>query len=539
MSLMPERAAMGASAISTMPQLAPSRMSKLVPAASGALLALLTLPTLADASRSLWLPPRALAPIAASPQAGSVLATTGYARDELWLKWGQSNAVGFDGPASTTGTPAQGALLPYGADAPHRRVFEISHGPGDVPFTTAPTGELQILRSPASDDAHGIGFGQTFGRVRANAFPGINRLCISNRAIGQTGFYGGNEKWLATPSAEGMAYKLAIDEAEAFLDSHPSFVFAGILWHQGEADVNGMTSGSAYQAALVELITETRARLRGGAESVFICGTMLKPWLDSNPGAADIDAVHRSIANLVPRASFIDCDSLINKADMIHFGRADLRAMGKLFAARAASLLEFCPTQTPPAYRFSWDGACFSSRAGDGGVILEQSFSEDPDRGIVLDTQRATGVSPFPCDVAINRRKYTVAMWVNPRSTSGASSYFSGGVSAAGKGHFMTRLCVGHGAYNAAIANPGIDSLAAQTWSHIAITYDGREFLRYINGAAIGTALTNHASPLEAPMSGTIGGYAGNPAFTLNGMFDDIVIAPFVMTPAEILELAQ
>lgn len=460
---------------------------------------------------------------------------------ELWLKWGQSNAVGAD-----IGAADQGAFEPFGIDAPDPRVFEVSRG-ARTNFETVPQYKPQILRAPAADDSGGgIGFGQAFGKKRADMQPGIKRVCISNRAVGGAGLVG--LTWDPTTDPVGTDWEAAIDEAAEFLDRNPEFVFAGIIWHQGETDVTGGKTRAEYESVLGSLIDMARARLRGGDSSVFLCGSMLKSWRDGTGSAnsAEIHAAHANIATLRPRCAFVDFDDLSRNANDIHFGRDDLRTMGRRYAVAADGLVDFSATAGIPSYKFEWDGIQFSNSLGTGGTIYDQKFTNDPDRGWVLDTNPTESVvsgdwTRFPVDAIMNGDKYTIAMFVRPRAEPASTgSFFSGASNEAGKGHYFVygRIC--HGVY-ADGTGAGLGYTLPEgdlSWVHIAITYDGTQVLRYINGVLTGAAITATVLPLDAPSDGSLGGAKVSAGFTINSLFDKFVLAPYVMTADAIAALA-
>jgi hypothetical protein len=134
-------------------------------------------------------------------------------------------------------------------------------------------------------------------------------------------------------------------------------ILRGILWHQGEQDVESAQCAQTYGDNLLQLIQSLRTNIdidaRGSAargpdaDIPFIAGTMSMgegqaPFSETQ---SLVDSVHRNIAQLTDHTGFVNNDDLIPPAfpcgagSCIHFGGAALREMGNRYYERLFSVL--------------------------------------------------------------------------------------------------------------------------------------------------------------------------------------------------------
>jgi hypothetical protein len=154
----------------------------------------------------------------------------------------------------------------------------------------------------------------------------------------------------------------------------------------------------------------------------------------------------------------------------------------------------------------------------------------------------------------------TVSAWVNPSFMSGWETVLMKERGTAGAGllsyalyaHDGAPLSSGHpvpGGYVRLGPNPnttvdqaarGLASLPLNTWSHIAVTYDGHIERFFLNGVQVAAVtLVPAASPAVAIGAGTggirIGGNASSTNEFFNGMIDEVRVYSRALTAAEIV----
>jgi hypothetical protein len=224
----------------------------------------------------------------------------------LYLLIGQSNMAG------------RGAVEE--ADkVPHPRVFTFTK---------------ENAWAPALDPLHfdkpiaGVGLGSTFGRVMAEADPGV-RIGLIPYAVGGTPL----ARW-----QKGMdLYEQALARAKA---AQADGELKGILWHQGEGDSKREADATSYGERLAKMVTALRADL-GAGDVPFVAGR-LGEFLKAKDGEPAffgvVNAQIDSIATRVPKAAAVSSEGLKHKGDGVHFDSASLREFGKRYAAAMQKL---------------------------------------------------------------------------------------------------------------------------------------------------------------------------------------------------------
>lgn len=185
---------------------------------------------------------------------------------------------------------------------------------------------------PAVDPIHfdkpvaGVGLGVTFGRLMAEAQPGVTIGLIpcavggSPIASWETG--GSHDKGKFHPWDE-MVPRLRAAMSVGTLK--------GILWHQGESDCNP-NQAQAYERRLHALIARLRDETKSPAMP-FLAGQLGKfegkPW---TPSHDVVDQAHRQLPEKVPHTAFISSEGLTDKGDKLHFDSKSMREFGKRYA---------------------------------------------------------------------------------------------------------------------------------------------------------------------------------------------------------------
>jgi hypothetical protein len=187
--------------------------------------------------------------------------------------------------------------------------------------------------TPAVDPLHfdkpaaGTGLGKTFGRLVADADPGIS-VGLIPCAVGGSPI----ETWepgVFYSATKSHPWDDALRRAKLALEAGE---LKGILWHQGESD-STQARAMVYEAKLHGLIARLRRELNA-PDAPFIAGQMGQfaenPWDEAKKL---VDQAHRQLPMRVPRTAFVRSDSLKHKGDKVHFDSASLREFGARYAA--------------------------------------------------------------------------------------------------------------------------------------------------------------------------------------------------------------
>ena len=449
-----------------------------------------------------------------NPEAGPVRQKA--AVNEFWIRIGQSNAVGVDHLKEDGFN--QDPLEPFGADAPHPKVLDISDATianfsGSFnPTPRGERGELVMMTRAADAGNNTTSFAQQFGKSRVEAHPEIERLAIMCRAVGGTAM----SRWKGPDggTSAGDLFSAVLADAVQFLRNNPEFTPAGIIWHQGESDVGRPQQD--YEDDVLLMVNGLRQLVPGGENMVFIAGTMTKAWRDVQTGSNTVELkglihqAHLRTPQYISNSAVAVLDDLVvvpnegtvpsePASDVIHYGREHLREIGRRYAALAEGLVDCRQNLNAPRYDFKYDPTTekFINVANPGvGQIYGQRFVNDPDRGLVLDC-RTSNVAPFTStnleyegfhtDWVFNPREYTKALWVRLKGTVGnGMSFMSHGNNTANKAILMTVNIIDHGNFQAAGAggNSFASDIVSDTWVHLAVTFDGTNFQKYVNGVA-------------------------------------------------------
>jgi len=200
---------------------------------------------------------------------------------------------------------------------------------------------------PAVDPLHfdkpiaGVGLGSTFGRVMAEAEPGV-MIGLIPCAVGGTP--------LARWQKGKDLYEQALVRARAAMADGE---LKGILWHQGEGDSKREDDAKSYGERLAKMVTDLRADLGAGktatelrvdveASNVPFVAGRLGEFLKAKEGEPAFYGVVNeqidSIATRVPRAAAVSSAELKHKGDGVHFDSASLREFGRRYAAAMLKL---------------------------------------------------------------------------------------------------------------------------------------------------------------------------------------------------------
>ncbi len=186
---------------------------------------------------------------------------------------------------------------------------------------------------PAVDPMHfdkaaaGVGLGKTFGRIIAEANPGVT-IGLIPCAVGGSPI----DTWkpgVFYPATKSHPWDDMVKRVELAL---PAGTIKGILWHQGESDSQAGLA-ETYAAKLQDLVKRLRELVKA-PEVPFIAGQMgvfdEAPW---SPEKVLVDKAHRDLPKEVPHTAFVTAEGLHHKGDKVHFDSAAYRELGKRYAA--------------------------------------------------------------------------------------------------------------------------------------------------------------------------------------------------------------
>jgi hypothetical protein len=184
--------------------------------------------------------------------------------------------------------------------------------------------------APAVDPIHfdkpiaGVGLGTTFGKVMAEANPGVT-IGLVPCAVGGTPL----DRW----QKDKDLYAQALVRIKAALKDG---TLKGILWHQGENDAGDLEKSKTYAARLAAMVQDWRKDL-DAPDVPFVAGKLgeflVETGKDGKPSHWKL--VNEQIAEipkLAKNAAVVESSGLKHKGDVVHFDSASLREFGKRYA---------------------------------------------------------------------------------------------------------------------------------------------------------------------------------------------------------------
>jgi hypothetical protein len=174
-------------------------------------------------------------------------------------------------------------------------------------------------------------------------------LVLIPRAKGGTGF-NTTGQWRVGDAL----YNSAVNETNACMAANPSFIFKGILWHQGERDRNNIP---AYYAYYDNLINSMRNDINAAdATTPFICGGIMPDFISNNAGS-DIDLVQAYLEdtpNRIQYTAYAD-NAGLTTFDGTHGDAASLRVFGTRYFQQLSNAVNNKCTVTTEFVGGSWD----------------------------------------------------------------------------------------------------------------------------------------------------------------------------------------
>ncbi|OGV36940.1 MAG: hypothetical protein A2X48_00260 [Lentisphaerae bacterium GWF2_49_21] len=189
----------------------------------------------------------------------------------------------------------------------------------------------ELAKDPLHFDksAAGVGPGLAFGRSMSKANPKI-KIGLVPCAVGGTSI----KLW--TPGAADSATKTHPydDMLKRVQEARKAGVFKGIIWHQGESDLN---SSEKYGEQLTELIARLRKDL-DAADIPFVSGEIAI----FKPERADVTAkfnnVLHELEGKVDKYSWVSAEKLKDGGDKLHLNAESARELGKRYAEKMLAL---------------------------------------------------------------------------------------------------------------------------------------------------------------------------------------------------------
>ena len=254
--------------------------------------------------RTLFLLTTLLFAAPAAPRAAEPVKLPPKSKVQLFLLVGQSNMAGRGAVEEQDRTP-------------HPRVLMLNKAGEWVPAV-----DPMHFDKPAA----GVGLGKTFGRLVAEANPGVT-IGLIPCAVGGSPI----DAWLPGvfyAPTKSHPWDDAIRRAKLALEAGE---LKGILWHQGESDSNDKLA-SGYAAKLDDLIARLRKELNA-PDVPFLAGQMGQfaenPWSDAKKL---VDQAHQQLPSRVARTAFVSSDDCQHKGDKVHFDSPSLRKFGQGYA---------------------------------------------------------------------------------------------------------------------------------------------------------------------------------------------------------------
>lgn len=191
-------------------------------------------------------------------------------------------------------------------------------------------GEWQPAKDPLHFDkpVAGVGPGLSFARGMVSKAAGV-RIGLIPSAVGGTSI----KLWV--PGAYDSVtrthpYSDMLNRVKA---AQKDGVLKGILWHQGEADLN---TADTYAGFLGELIE--RIRNDTGADVPFVAGEISSFRSNTEEGAKRINAAIHSLEGKTAQYGWVSSEGLVHKGDEVHYDSASARTLGARYAEKMAEL---------------------------------------------------------------------------------------------------------------------------------------------------------------------------------------------------------
>lgn len=281
--------------------------------------------------------------------------TETYKPKEIWLAIGQSNMAGRAGiQGQDLGIVENAYLWTDGSD-------------------WTPAGNLDPNRAVDSgEQAKLAGYNRYSDILNGNQPQGISPAYGFSKVVAPYLAQQGKDLGLVVNARGGTGINSwgtsgylgnAITRANAALDAEAAargqakgtVKLAGIIWHQGENDVNNAN----YMSSLKSLVNNLKNAGITDDDTMFICGEILQENHDSvynfdqNSSTPDSSAnafnvaIHTAPTVIGGKTAWVSSDGLTCNSDRVHFNSVSQRILGQRYGEAAVALME--GTWQPPA----------------------------------------------------------------------------------------------------------------------------------------------------------------------------------------------
>jgi hypothetical protein len=173
-----------------------------------------------------------------------------------------------------------------------------------------------------------IGFALTFARLYMEELNPRNGVLLVPCAMSWTGF--SDSSW----RRGDCLYNDAVSRTNYVLKKYHGSKLKGILWHQGEKDVNY----PLFQPDLDSMIIGLRKDIVGKNDSTpFILGGMVPHWIEDSKAKIAQQEILKNTAKRLPSVGYADpyvpfkIEKETDTTDAIHFSAEGQREMGKRY----------------------------------------------------------------------------------------------------------------------------------------------------------------------------------------------------------------
>ncbi|MFK7942700.1 MAG: sialate O-acetylesterase [Paracoccaceae bacterium] len=240
---------------------------------------------------------------------------------DLGLRWFGSRSVEGTFVLALVGQSNMVGRAPYDSSTVHpastRQFGRTPPNTGSVIPSSVPLQHLD------PNPAH-MGLDISFAQAWAAQNPGAT-LLLAPEAQGGTGL--GSGHW----QKGGTCFDGAVSRINALMSANPDFIFAGFLWHQGEADAGN----AQYAAQLDQMISDFRSDVATATpETPFVLGQLAPTWVAGNASREAIQDIISDTPARVGHTAVVASAGLATLADGVHFDASGLRALGARYASR-------------------------------------------------------------------------------------------------------------------------------------------------------------------------------------------------------------
>ncbi len=139
-------------------------------------------------------------------------------------------------------------------------------------------------------------------------------------------------------------YNDAVNRVNACMTANPSFIFKGILWHQGERDRDNVP---AYYAFYDDLINSMRDDIIVADDTTpFICGGLAPNYMSFRGRFSDAELVQAYLEdtpNRIPHTAYVENIGLTDIGDDIHFDAESTRELGSRYLLQLPNAINNLP----------------------------------------------------------------------------------------------------------------------------------------------------------------------------------------------------